>query len=82
MLGGGSASRKQHRSGWGLQDEEDIDFRQAQGIQLRRDQLQKWVHEPFFGDTVRDCLVRARLGTKYVLAKVQEAVVQEAGTAK
>ena len=66
----------------GVQEEEDIEFKQALSIQLKRDTLQKWVHEPFFTDTVRDCLVRSRLGTKYVVARIADVDVLDPGPCK
>lgn len=66
----------------GAQDEDDIELKDAQRIQLTRQLLMKWVTEPFFADTVQGCLVRGKATTGYWIASVADVEIREPGPCK
>ena len=64
------------------QDEDDIELKDAQRIQLSRTLLMKWITEPFFADTVQGCLIRGKAVTGPWVASVADVEVREPGPCK
>ena len=65
-----------------VQDEDDIELKDAQRIQLSRTLLVKWITEPFFADTVQGCLIRGRAVDGFWIASVADVEVREPGPCK